>query len=157
MSNDNGESDTTSTESGTTGTVGNNPRGSWEIPETSLSLEMDRSEKARCRNADVHISRKSDSLVVPEKRANNAGQPTAAEFVEERRLTKENASQPLLVRTQSREPKSRGLLGVREIARSDKKARFNNLLNHITPELLQASFLIFFGRVERGCWDFDAE
>jgi group II intron reverse transcriptase/maturase len=60
--------------------------------------------------------------------------------VEERRLTKENASQPLLVRTQSREAKSRGLLGVREIARADKNAKFNNLLNHITPELLQASF-----------------
>lgn len=64
----------------------------------------------------------------------------AAEPVEGRRLTKENASQPLLVRTQSRGTKSRGLLGVREIARDDKKARFNNLLNHVTPELLQASF-----------------
>lgn len=140
MSNDLGESDVSPTESKTTRTVGNSPRGSWEIPETSVSLEMDRSEKARSRNADMHVSGKSDSLVVPEKRANNAGPQTAAEPVEERRLTKENASQPLLVRTQSREAKSRGLVGVREIARADKKARFNNLLNHITPELLQASF-----------------
>jgi len=140
MSNDNGESDSTSTESGTTGTVGNNPRGSWEIPETSLSLEMDRSEKARCHNADMHVSGKSDSFVVPEKRANNAGLPTAAESVEERRLTKENSSQPLLVRTQSRVARSRGLHGVRVTARNDKKARFNNLLNHVTPELLRSSF-----------------
>ena len=140
MSNDKGESDNTSTESRTTCTVGNNPRGSWEIPETSLSLEMDRSEKARCHNADMHVSGKSDSLVVPEKQANKAGLPTVAESVEERRLTKENASQSLLVRTQSRVARSRGLLGVRETAREDKKARFNNLLNHITPELLQASF-----------------
>jgi group II intron reverse transcriptase/maturase len=140
MSNVNGESDVTSTESRTTRTDGNNPHGSWEIPETSLSLEMDRSAKARRHNADVHVPGKSDSLVVPEKRANNAGLPTAAESVEERRLTKENASQPLLVRTQSRGTKSRGLLGVREIARDDKNAKFNNLLNHITPELLQASF-----------------
>ncbi len=140
MSNVNGESDVSPTESKTTRTVGNNPRGSWEIPETSLSLEMDRSEKARSHNADMHVSGKSDSFVSPEKRANKAGPQTAAESVEERRLTEENASQPLLVRTQSRGTKSRGLLGVREIAREDKKARFNNLLNHITPELLQASF-----------------
>jgi hypothetical protein len=49
----------------------------------------------------MHVSGKSDSLVVPEKQANKAGQPTAAESVEERRLTKENVNQSLLVRTQS--------------------------------------------------------
>jgi hypothetical protein len=63
MSNDNGESDVTSTESETTRTDGNIPRGGWEIPETSISSEMDRSEKARCHNVDVHVSGKSDSLV----------------------------------------------------------------------------------------------
>ena len=41
---------------------------------------------------------------------------------------------------QSRVVRSRGLLGVREIAREDKKARFNNLPSHITSDLLQASF-----------------
>ena len=102
MSNDQGKIDSTSTESKTTRTVGNIPRGSWEIPEISLSLERDRSEKARRHNADMHVSGKSDSLVLPEKRANNAGPPTAAESAEERRLTKENASRSLLVRTQSR-------------------------------------------------------
>lgn len=140
MSDDKGESDNTSTESRTTRTDGNNPRGSWEIPATSLSSEKDRSEKARCHNADMHVAGKSDSLVVPEKRANNAGQDTAAESVEERRLTEENASQSLLVRTQSRVAKSRGLQGVREIARKDKHAKFNNLLSHITLELLRVSF-----------------
>ena len=141
MSNVKGESDNTYTESKTTGMVGSNLHGSWEIPETSLSLEMDRSEKVRYHNSDVYVSGKSDSLVVPEKRANNAGQPTAAESVEERRLTKENVVQPLLDRTQSRASGSRGLLGVREKARKDKKARFNNLLNHVTPELLRVSFV----------------
>src|ERR1700710_1903325 len=121
MSNEYGESDVSPTESKITRTDGNNPRGSWEIPETSLSLEMDRSAKARCHNADMHVTGKSDSLVVPEKRANNAGLLTAAESVEERRLTKENASQSLLVGTQSRVARSRGLLGVRETAREDKK------------------------------------
>lgn len=140
MSNDPGKSDVSPTESETTRTVGNNPRGSWEIPETSASSDVDRSEKARCHNADTHASGKSDSFVVPEKQANNAGPPTAAEPVEERRLTKENATQSLLVRTQSRETKSRGLLGVREIARKDKNAKFNNLLNHVTAELLRVSY-----------------
>ena len=140
MSNVKGESDVSPTESKTTRTDGSFSRGNWEIPETSLSLEMDRSGKARCHHPDMHVAGKSDSLVVPAKQANKAGPQTAAESVEERRLTKENASQPLLVRTQSRVIKSRGLLGVRETARKDKKARFNNLLNHVTTELLQASF-----------------
>lgn len=140
MTNDTGESDIDPTESKTTCMDGSIPRGSWEIPETSLTLEMDRPAKARSHKADVYVSGKSDSLVVPQKRVNDAGQPTAEESVEGRRLTKENASQSLLVRTQSRVAKSRGLLGVREIARHDKNARFNNLLNHVTPELLKASF-----------------
>ena len=140
MSNVNGESDVSPTESKAIRTVGNFPHGSREIPEASVSSETDRSEKARRRNDDMHASGKSDSFVVPEKQANNAGPPTAAESVEERRLTKENASQPPLVRTQSRVAGSRGLLGVRETARHDQKAKFNNLLNHVTPELLRASF-----------------
>ena len=60
--------------------------------------------------------------------------------MEERGLTKENANQSLLVRTQRRVARSRGLFGVREAARKDKQMRFNNLLNHITLELLTASF-----------------
>jgi len=41
----------------------------------------------------MHVAGKSDSLVVPEKQANTAGPQTAAESVEERRLTKENGKQ----------------------------------------------------------------
>jgi len=82
--------------------VRNSPRGSWEIPEVSTSSDVDRLEKARCHNANMHASGKSDSLVVPEKRANDAGQPTAEESVEERGLTKKNGKQPLMVRTQCR-------------------------------------------------------
>ena len=128
-SDDKGESAGTPTESEATRTVGNSPRGSWEIPETSASSDADRSEKARCHNSDMHTFRlaktkhragRSDSLIVPEKQANNAGQPTAAESVEERRLTKENVKQSLLVRTQSRVAKSRGLLGVRSDLLTDQ-------------------------------------
>jgi group II intron reverse transcriptase/maturase len=89
----------------------------------------------------MHAFGKSDSLILPEKQANNAGLQTAAESVEERRLTKENDEQPQRDRTQRRAPRSRGLFGVREAARRDKKMRFNNLLNHVTLELLTASFL----------------
>jgi RNA-directed DNA polymerase len=55
-------------------------------------------------------------------------------------LTKENAQQLLPDRTQSRATGSRGLFGVRKAAQRDKRMRFNNLLNHVTPELLRASF-----------------
>ena len=111
----NGEFNVAYTESRTTCMARNNPRGSWEIPETSNFSELDRSEKARCHNADVHVSGKSDSLVVPKKWTNNAGKPTAAESMEERGLTEENVKRLLMVRTQSRVAMSHGLFGVREV------------------------------------------
>ena len=48
MSSVEGEFDVASMESRTKCMVGNNPRGSWEIPESSNFSELDRSEKARC-------------------------------------------------------------------------------------------------------------
>ena len=102
-------------ESETTGTVGNFARGSRETPETSVSQEADRSEKARCRKSDVHVSGESDSSIVPKKRANK-GSVLPAESVEGRGLTEENAEQSLPGRTQSRAPGSRGLLGARAAA-----------------------------------------
>jgi RNA-directed DNA polymerase len=140
MSSVQGKFDFTPTESETTGTVGNFPRGSRETLEISASREADRSEKARCRKSDAYVSGESDSSIVPKKRANNDGVPPSAESVEGRGLTKENAKPSLLDWTQRRKPRSRGLLGVREAAQRDKTMRFNNLLHHLTPELLQASF-----------------
>jgi len=122
MSNVNGESDVSPTESKTTRTDGSFSRGNWEIPETSLSLEMDRSGKARRHHPDMHVAGKSDSLVVPGKQANKAGPQTAAESVEERRLTKENGKQLILVRTQSRDFQSHGLFGVRATTQRDRGA-----------------------------------
>jgi len=119
MSSDHGKLDIAPTESKTTRTVGNFPRGSRETPETSVSQEADRSEKARCRKSDVHVSGESDSSIVPKKRANKGGLPTPAESVEGRGLTEENADQLLPDRTQRRVPGSRGLLGVREVAHRD--------------------------------------
>ena len=122
MSNVKGKSDMSPTESETTSTVGNSPRGSRETPATSVSsMEADRSEKARCHTSDMHVAGESDSFIVPEKPANNGSVPLPAESAEGRELTKESARQSLLDRTQRRNKdgrpsaaRSRGLLGVRE-------------------------------------------
>ena len=126
MSNDRqGEFDKTPTESKTTGTVGNFPRGSRETPLTSVSArETERSEKARGHNSDMDVSGESYSSIVPGKPANKGWVPKPAELVEGRGLTKENTEQSLLGRTQSRKSdgkplvaRSRRLLGVREAVR----------------------------------------
>jgi hypothetical protein len=125
MSNEHGEFDEAPTESKTTGTVGNFPRGSRETPVTSVtSMEADRSEKARGHKSDMHVTGESHSSIVPKKLANKGRVSRPAESVEGRELTKENTEQLLLDRTQSREAdgrpfvtRSRGLLGVREAVR----------------------------------------
>ena len=133
MSNEShGESDVTPTESETIGTVGNFPHGSRETPVPSVSsMEADRSEKARGHNSDMHVTGESHSSIVPKKPANKGGVALPAELVEGRGLTKENAVQSLLDRTQSRNSdgrplvaRSRGLLGVRvAFARQQGKNR----------------------------------
>ena len=56
MSNVNGESEMTPTESKTTGTVGHVSHGSRETPATSASpMEADRLEKVRCHKSDMHV------------------------------------------------------------------------------------------------------
>jgi RNA-directed DNA polymerase len=148
MSNDHGEFDEACTESKTTGTVGNLPHGSRETPLTSAScMEADRSEKARGHKSDMDVGGESHSFIVPKKPANKGRVPGPAELVEGRELTKENTERSLLDRTQSRKPdgkpleaRSRGLLGVREAARRERKQKFTSLLHHLTLELLRASF-----------------
>jgi RNA-directed DNA polymerase len=148
MSNDHGEFDEAPTESKTTGTVGNFPHGSRETPLTSVSsMEADRSEKARGHKSDMDVSGESHSFIVPKKPANKGRVPRPAELVEGRELTKENTEQSLLDRTQCRNShgtplvaRSRGLLGVREAARRDRRQKFTSLLHHVTAEFLRASF-----------------
>jgi len=148
MSNDHGEFDKTCTESKTTGTIGNFPHGSRETPVTSASfMGADRSEKARGHKSDMDVIGESHSFIVPKKPTNKGRVPRPAEWVEGRELTKENTEQSLLGRTQSRksdgrplEARSRGLLGVREAARREKRQRFTSLLHHLTAERLRASF-----------------
>ena len=149
MSNVIGEFDVAPTESKTTRTAGNFPHGSRETPAASAApMATDRSEKARCHKSDAHAAGESHSPIVPEKPANNGGVPPPAEPVEGRGLTKENAEQSLLVRIQRRNadgmpfvPRSRGLPGVRQAARKDRKMRFTNLLHHLTPRTAASELL----------------
>ena len=82
---------------------------------------------------------KSDGRVLPTKCPNNDGIPPA-ERMEGRRPIKENIGQTTARRTQSRRNASSGLLGVREVARKDKRARFTALLHHVTVHLLRDSY-----------------
>jgi group II intron reverse transcriptase/maturase len=68
-------------------------------------------------------------------------QEAPAEDLEGRPSTKENIESLPSSRTQRRSHESRGLLGVREVARKDKRGRFTALLHHVTVERLRASFL----------------
>jgi RNA-directed DNA polymerase len=83
---------------------------------------------------------KSDSRVVPVKRANNTGRPVA-EPVEERRLAKGNTDQQNASRTLSRDVGASSALGrVRQAARKDRNARFTALLHHVTVDRLRRAY-----------------
>ena len=83
--------------------------------------------------------RKSDRVVVPEKRPNNT-QGRVAEAVEERTLTKGNTGGQATRRTQNREEGvPSGLERVREAASRNKEQKFTTLLHHVNEAaLLQA-------------------
>jgi len=87
----------------------------------------------------MHVGGKSDGRVIPSKCPNNSGQPLA-EGMEGRRPIKENIEQTTTRRTQSRISELSGLLGVRKVARKDKRARFTALLHHVTVNLLRDSY-----------------
>ena len=83
---------------------------------------------------------KSDSRVVPMKRANKTGRPVA-EPVEERRLAKGNTDQQNASRTLSRDVgASSALERVRQVARKDKEARFTALLHHVDVDRLRGAY-----------------
>ncbi len=63
-----------------------------------------------------------------------------AESVEQRGLAKGNTQRTPTTGTQGSDKVSRGLLGVREAARRDKKLRFTALLHHIDVALLWESY-----------------
>jgi RNA-directed DNA polymerase len=85
------------------------------------------------------VGGESDGRVLPAKSSNKGGQPPA-EDSEERRPTKENTGQATPPRTQSRTSESSGWLGVREVARKEKRAKFTALLHHVTSNLLRDGY-----------------
>jgi group II intron reverse transcriptase/maturase len=74
------------------------------------------------------------------KPSNKAGEP-AAEMVEGRDLAKGNTAQQNALQTQCWDGAPSALDRVRQLARKDRKVRFNNLFHHLTVERLQRSFL----------------
>src|SRR6202011_2419643 len=97
----------------------------------------------------MHGRGKSDSAIVAEKPTNKADKPAAeqstvaaaaAEPVEPRAGTKENADQQSTCRTRSRESVSQALERIRQVAKTRKKERFTALLHHISIDLLEEAF-----------------
>jgi hypothetical protein len=78
----------------------------------------------------MHDRGKSDSLVVPKKPPNNAGQP-AAEVVEGSGLAKGNSPGGHDDQTQRRINSSAGIERVRQAARKGRQQRFTALLHHV--------------------------
>src|SRR5215813_10735824 len=110
-----------------------------EISCTSWSKDQDRSAKAINRTADMNVQEKSDCAVVPVNQPNKEGL-VSAEVGEGRAQTEENIVQSHMSPTQSGEPMSQGLRGVREAARERKQERFTALLHHLSVDLLRNSF-----------------
>ena len=91
------------------------------------------------RKTNMHAGEESDGGVVPMKRSNKEGQPTA-ESLEGRPATKENIEQPHTRPTQSDQRCPRGWRVCEEAARKGEQGRFTALLHHLTIDLLRESF-----------------
>ncbi len=87
----------------------------------------------------MHADEDSDEVVVPAKRSNKEGSPSA-ETVEGRASPKGNGGQATAVRTPSRGIASNRLEAVRQAARQSRDVRFTALLHHITIDLLKQSY-----------------
>src|SRR3979411_1581118 len=92
---------------------------------------------------------KSDSVIVAVKPVNkadesvaeqSAAETAAAEPVEPRTETKENAGQQSTCRAQSRVSVAQGLERIRQAARTRKEEKFTSLLHHISIDLLEEAF-----------------
>ena len=77
--------------------------------------------------------------IVPAKQPNKS-EPSPAEAVEGRPLTKENTPPPNPCRTPRRESGRSGLERVREAARREGKQKFTALLHHVSIDLLRESY-----------------
>ena len=87
----------------------------------------------------MHADENSDGVIVPGKRSNKEGSPSA-EAVEGRTSPKGNGGETTAARTLRRDTASDGLIAVRRAARQNKSVRFTALLHHITSDLLEQSY-----------------
>ena len=94
----------------------NSMRENRERPETPAPMAVRDGRRRSMPKSDMHVSGKSDDLVVPTKRANKAGTPVA-ESVEGRRSTKGKSVQAATYRTQCRTWVSFCLDDVRQVGR----------------------------------------
>jgi hypothetical protein len=134
-----GEPSPDPTQSKTLRMRGNSLHGNREILGSSLADgSRDRSGKGTPRNPDMHDPGKSDGGIVPGKSTNNGR--SSAETMEGRPSTEGNSGQTATSPTQSGTDGSPGLQRVREVARTDKNARFTTLLHHLDVPLLIRSF-----------------
>ncbi len=88
----------------------------------------------------MYAIRKSDKVIVVKKQANKVIVMRTAESVERRTLTKRNSVTALVTRTQSLGQTMSSLHRIRKTAKENRTLRFNNLLHHITPELLKNAY-----------------
>src|SRR5205823_12165417 len=93
---------------------------------------------------NMHADENSDGVIVPEKRPNKEGLPSA-EAVEGRTPPKGNGDETAAARTLRRDNASNGLIAVRQAARQSKSVRFTALLHHITVDLVKRSYLSLDG------------
>src|SRR5260370_14936934 len=92
------------------------------------------------RTMNMYADENSDGVIVPEKRPNKEGLPSA-EAVEGRTPPKGNGGETAAARTLRRDNASNGLIAVRRAARQSKSVRFTALLHHITIDLLKRGSL----------------
>src|SRR6516225_2864002 len=115
-------------------------RENREIPSApDTKLRAGRLEKDVIQKSNMHADGKSDGRVLPTKCPNKSGNPQA-EGIEGRRPAKENTEQTTTSQTQSWNDALRGLRGVREAAKRDKRLKFTALLHHVSVPLLESSF-----------------
>jgi hypothetical protein len=86
-----------------------------------------RFNEGNSRTMNMHADENSDGVIVPEKRLNKEGLPSA-EAVEGRTPPKGNGGETAVARTLRRGTASNGLIAVRRAARQSKSVRFTAII-----------------------------
>ena len=101
--------------------------------------ERGRSAKVQSQKADAYAPEESDHTILSMNQTNKE-ERSSAEPGEKRVRAKENIVRPTTSPTQSGEPVSQGLSGVREAAKKRRQERFTALLHHVSVDLLRDSY-----------------